>query len=100
MMSLDESVYSPPFVLCRKRPEAETIADGDTVAVDPPALTSTWRLCKGKKPRIIERPYITCRALFISGEIDEAVPKLQLLEQLYSFRHENITRQNGTLAQP
>jgi hypothetical protein len=28
------------------------------------------RLCRGKKVRFIERPYITCRALFLSGEID------------------------------
>jgi hypothetical protein len=71
MMLLDGSVYSPPFVLCCKRPGV--ISDGDTVAVDPSSTDQyllTRRLCRGKKARIIERPYITCRALFIAGEID------------------------------
>jgi hypothetical protein len=71
MMTLEGSIYSPPFVLCRKKPGA--ISDGDTVAADPSSTDQyllTRRLCRGKKARIIERPYITCRALFIAGEID------------------------------
>jgi hypothetical protein len=73
MMSLDGSVYSPPFVLCCKQPGAQAISVGSTVAADPSSTDQyllTVRLCRGKKVRIIERPYITCRALFISGEID------------------------------
>jgi hypothetical protein len=73
MMSLDGCIYSPPFVLCSQDPERRTISDGATIAVDPSSTDQyllTRRLCRGKKVRIIERPYITCRALFISGEID------------------------------
>jgi hypothetical protein len=49
------------------------IRDGDTLAADPSCLDQyilTKRLCKGKKVRLIECPYITCRALLIAGEID------------------------------
>jgi hypothetical protein len=73
MMLLDGCVYSPPFVLCSRRPGVWNISDGDTMAVDPSSVdqyTLTKRFCKEKKVRIIERPYITCRALFISGKID------------------------------
>ncbi|MDR3130013.1 MAG: GntR family transcriptional regulator [Treponema sp.] len=73
LMFLDGCVYSPPFVLCSKRPGVWDISDGDTIAVDPSSVDQyvlTKRFCKGKKVRIIERPYVTCRALFISGDID------------------------------
>jgi hypothetical protein len=73
LMPLEGCVYSPPFVLCTKRPGEQTIGDGDTVAVDPSSTDQyvlTKRLCRGKKVRIVEKPYITCRALFIAGEID------------------------------
>jgi hypothetical protein len=73
MMLLDGCVYSPPFVLCSRRPGVWDISDGDSIAVDPSSVDQyvlTKRFCKGKKVRIIERPYVTCRALFISGEID------------------------------
>jgi hypothetical protein len=73
MMLLDGCVYSPPFVLCSNRPKVWDISDGDTIAVDPSCVDQyamTKRFCKGKKVRVIERPYVTCRALFISGDID------------------------------
>jgi hypothetical protein len=73
MTLLDGCVYSPPFVLCGRRPGIWDISDGDTIAADPSSVDQyalTKRLCRGKKARIIERPYVTCRALFISGEID------------------------------
>jgi hypothetical protein len=73
MMLLDGCAYSPPFVLCSNQPGVWNISDGDTIAADPSSVDQymlTQRYCKGKKVRIIERPYVTCRALFISGEID------------------------------
>jgi hypothetical protein len=45
----------------------------------------TKRLCKGKKVRIIERPYVTCRALFISGEIDFLVYRNETWIQEYKI---------------
>jgi hypothetical protein len=73
MMLLDGCVYSPPFVLCSRRPGVWKISDGSTIAADPSSMDQyvlTKRFCRGKKVRIIKRPYLTCRALFISGEID------------------------------
>jgi hypothetical protein len=73
LMSLEGSVYSPPFVLCSQRPGVWDISEGDILAADPSSTDQyllTKQLCRGKKARIIEKPYITCRALFISGEID------------------------------
>jgi hypothetical protein len=76
VMTLDGCVYSPPFVLCSKRPGVWDISDGDTIAADPSSVdqyTLTKQFCKGKKVRLIECPYITCRALFIAREIDFVV---------------------------
>jgi hypothetical protein len=73
MMLLDGCVYSPPFVLCSRQPGVWNISDGNTIAADPSSIDQyrlTKRFCRGKKARIIERPYVTCRALFISGGID------------------------------
>jgi hypothetical protein len=73
MMPLEGSVYASPLVLCSNRPGVKSVFDGAVLGVDPNSpdhFYLTRRLCKGKKVRIIERPYITCRALFLSGEID------------------------------
>jgi hypothetical protein len=73
LMPLEGCVYSPPFVLCSRTPGGRGIGNGDTLAADPSSTDQyllTKRLCRGKKVRIIEKPYITCRALFIAGEID------------------------------
>jgi hypothetical protein len=73
IMLLAGCVYSPPFVLCRRRPEGRGGPDRGTMAADPSSMDQyllTKRFCRGKKIRIIERPYVTCRALFIAGEID------------------------------
>jgi hypothetical protein len=91
MILLEGSVYSPPFVLCSKHPGA-AISDGDTIAVDPSSTDQyflTRQLCRGKKTRIIERPYVTCRALFIAGEIDFLV-----------YRNENWIEKYKVAAEP
>jgi hypothetical protein len=96
MMLLDGSVYSPPFVLCCKRPGAGAVGDGDTVAADPSSTDQyllTRRLCRGKKARIIERPYITCRALFISGEIDFLVYRNE--SWIQEYRVSAVPIENG-----
>lgn len=72
MTVLGDCVYSPPFVLCSNRP-GNTISSGDSIAVDPACVDQlhlTQKLCKGKKVRIIERPYNSCLAMFLSGDID------------------------------
>jgi hypothetical protein len=100
MMPLEGSIYSPPFVLCCKRPGTEVISDGDTVAVDPSSTDQyllTRRLCRGKKARIIERPYLTCRALFISGEIDFLVYRNESWIQEYQVSA--IPIENGEKAE-
>jgi DNA-binding transcriptional regulator YhcF (GntR family) len=87
MTFLDGCVYSPPFVLCGKRPGVWNISDGDTIAADPSSVdqyTLTKRFCKGKKVRIIERPYVTCRALFISGKIDFLIYRNETWIQEYN----------------
>jgi hypothetical protein len=72
MTNLNGCVYSPPFVLCgNKRKNA--IADGDSIAADPACLDQlylTRTLCGEKNVRIIERPYNSCLAMFLSGDID------------------------------
>jgi DNA-binding transcriptional regulator YhcF (GntR family) len=73
ILPLDGCVYSPPFVLCGNRPGVRALFDGAVIAVDPNSLDHfylTKRLCGEKKVRMVERPYITCRALFLSGEVD------------------------------
>jgi hypothetical protein len=73
IMSLDGCVYSPPFVLYSNRPGVRSVFDGAIFGADPNSpdhFFLTRRLCRGKKVRIVEHPYITCRALFLSGEID------------------------------
>jgi hypothetical protein len=73
IMPLEACVYSPPLVLCGRRPGVRAVFDGAVFGADPNSpdhFSLTTRLCRGKKVRIIERPYITCRALFLSGEID------------------------------
>jgi hypothetical protein len=73
MTFLEGCAYSPPFVLCRGRRGARRGSDQWTIAADPSSIDQymlTKRFCRGKKIRIIERPYVTCRALFIAGEID------------------------------
>jgi hypothetical protein len=94
MMPLEGSVYSPPFVLCSKRPGA-AISDGDRIAVDPSSTDQyflTRQLCRGKKARIIERPYVTCRALFIAGEIDFLVYRNEDWIETYKVAAEPIGR--------
>jgi hypothetical protein len=69
LMLLEGCVYSPPFVLCQGRPGVRR----GTIAADPSSIDQyllTKRFCRGEKIRLIERPYVTCRALFIAGEID------------------------------
>jgi hypothetical protein len=71
MSRLDGCVYSTPFVLYRNKPGIP--GAGDRTAADPAAVDQyllTQKLCKGKKITIIERPYLTCRAMFLSGDID------------------------------
>jgi hypothetical protein len=100
LMSLDKCVYSPPFVLCCRRPGGQTIGDGDTVAADSSSTDQyllTKRLCRGKKVRIIEKPYITCRALFISGEIDFLVYRNESWIQEYHVA--TIPVENGGKAE-
>ena len=73
IMPLKGSVYASPLVLYGNRPGVRSVFDGAVFGVDPNSpdhFYLTGRLCEGKKVRIIERPYITCRALFLSGEID------------------------------
>jgi hypothetical protein len=71
MARLDGCVYSTPFVLYRDKPGLPEA--GDRTAADPAAVDQyllAKKLCKGKKIKIIERPYLTCRAMFLSGDID------------------------------
>jgi hypothetical protein len=73
ILPLDGCIYSPPFVLCGNKPGVTAVFDGAVFGVDPNSLDHfylTKRFCRGKKVRLVERPYITCRALFLSGEID------------------------------
>jgi DNA-binding transcriptional regulator YhcF (GntR family) len=100
LMPLEGCVYSPPFVLCRKQPGARAVDDGDTVAADPSSTDQyllTKRLCRGKKVRIIEKPYITCRALFISGEIDFLVYRNESWIQEYHVS--TVPIENGEKAE-
>jgi hypothetical protein len=88
MMLLNGCVYSPPFVLCSKYPGARSIPNGAVIAVDPSSSDQyflTMRLCKGKKIRILERSYVTCRALFIAGEIDFLVYRNENWIQTYKI---------------
>jgi DNA-binding transcriptional regulator YhcF (GntR family) len=96
ILSLDGCVYSPPFVLCCSRPGVKTIFEGAVFGVDPNSpdhFFLTKCLCKGKKVRIIERPYITCRALFLSGEIDFLVYRDGIWE--YDSKIETIPLEDG-----
>jgi hypothetical protein len=73
ILPLTGCLYASPLVLCSNRPGVRSVFDGAVFGVDPNSpdhFYLTMRLCKGKKVRIVERPYITCRALFLSGEID------------------------------
>jgi hypothetical protein len=73
IMLLEGSIYAPPFVLYGARPGVRSVFSGAVFGVDPNSPDQfflTQRLCRGKKARILERPYITCRALFLAREID------------------------------
>jgi hypothetical protein len=92
MMLLEGCVYSPPFVLCSRRPGAGGVSDGDTIAADPTSTDQyflTKQICRGKKVKIIESPYVTCRALFLAGEIDFIV-----------YRNESWIRQHKISTHP
>jgi hypothetical protein len=96
IMPLDGCIYSPPFMLCGNRPGARTIFNGAVLGVDPNSPDQyclTERLCRGKKVRIIERPYITCRALFLSGEIDFLVYRCESWK--YDPKKETIPLEDG-----
>ena len=73
MTSWENCIYSPPYMLFGNRPGLTSLAPGDRIAADPAALDQyflTKKICKGKKVKLIERPYVTCRALFMAGDID------------------------------
>ena len=73
MATLDNCIYAPPFVLLSRKRNGHSIASGDRIGADPGAIDQyqlTKDLCKGKKVILIERPYITCRAMFLAGDID------------------------------
>ena len=73
MATLDDCIYSPPFVLCSNKGRRSKISAGDRIAADPGTVDHfhlTKELCKGIKVRLIERPYLTCRAMFLAGDVD------------------------------
>ena len=82
MVALDKCIYSQPYMLFSNK--KGNISSGDRIAADPGAIDQyhlTKELCKGKKIVIIERPYLTCRAMFLAGDIDYMV-----------YRHEQKVR--------
>jgi hypothetical protein len=71
--TLDGCVYANENVLYSRSPDVTEIKDGMSVAADPSSADQfilTQQLCAGKRVKLINCTYATCRALFLSGEVD------------------------------
>lgn len=89
--SLDQSLYSQPYMLYLNRPGLSEIEPGMRLAADP-ASTDQWELtqllCQDKQVEIVQRPYVSASVSFLSGEVDGVVYRGDLdvfLNELYSL---------------
>jgi hypothetical protein len=92
MAAWKDCIYSPRYMLLSNRPGTAGLSPRDRIAADPAATDQfflTKKICKGKKVKLIECPYVTCRALFMAGDIDFLV-----------YRHEEWTKDARFTASP